>query len=138
MLFFSFAGGTKGSESGGLPKVNSNTSAVAPEWWWKNEIKGEMGWNWNAAKIDPRAVVEMSNANFLASRNKIVFGRVAHKIYSKSLYGTRRVTSASSLLHPSSFQASRDLSIMSLSHAGAGPASADGRRGWLPVSVTDT
>lgn len=59
MLFFSFAGGTRGSESGGLPKVNSNTSAVAPEWWWKNEIKGEMGWN--AAKIDQRAVVEMSN-----------------------------------------------------------------------------
>lgn len=52
MPFFSFAGGTKGSESGGSQKVNFNTSAVAPEWWWKNEIKGEMGWN--AAKIDPR------------------------------------------------------------------------------------
>lgn len=26
-----------------------------------NEIKGEMGWN--AAKIDPRAVVEMSNTD---------------------------------------------------------------------------
>jgi hypothetical protein len=40
-------------------KVNFNTSAVALEWWWKNEIKGEMGWN--AAKIDPRAAVEMSS-----------------------------------------------------------------------------